>query len=109
MKITLTSGEIVEVPWSVSGSVGYRATSVELTRKDVTAMLAMLRVNPSGFEAALMQFESRFPFDDLPTPPPLREVPAKRESYQCPACLSNDPTRYVRCHHAACPDGRDPR
>lgn len=27
--------------------------------------------------------------------------------YRCGPCGSTDPTRYTRCNHAGCPDGRD--
>lgn len=37
---------------------------------------------------------------------PLTVVP---KAYECPSCGVHNPSAYLDCHRAGCPDGRDPR
>ena len=60
MKITLTNGQHVELPFAPSNCSGYRAERIEISAQDVRAMLKMAQTDPHYFELSMRQLEARF-------------------------------------------------
>lgn len=117
MRITLHSGETIELPWSEKTVSGYSAQKIEIDAADIYAMRSVAEFDPFMFSALMTQFASRLDrgHDGIPQQCQESQCPHKSgiivrpKHYECPVCGSNDLNHYLNCQFQGCPDGRDPR